>query len=95
MRHERLAKASGFYPGFPEWQAVYMTCLGDVLRQPALARTIERLAVDGPDAYYRGPIGEAIAAAVQHYGGDLTTRRILYPHARRVDPSHYAHRFAT
>ena len=35
---------------------------GDWVRQPELARTIRTLADDGPDAYYRGPIGAAIAA---------------------------------
>ncbi len=44
---------------------------GAVLRQPALARTIERLAEDGPEAYYRGPVADAIAAAVQAAGGVL------------------------
>ncbi len=34
---------------------------GKSLRQPGLARTIETLAADGPDAYYRGPIADAIA----------------------------------
>ncbi len=45
---------------------------GEVLRQPGLARTIETLAVDGPDAYYRGPIASAIAETHQGDGGLLT-----------------------
>jgi gamma-glutamyltranspeptidase / glutathione hydrolase len=46
---------------------------GDVLRQPGLARTIETLAAEGPDAYYRGSIAGAIADAHQAEGGFLTT----------------------
>jgi gamma-glutamyltranspeptidase/glutathione hydrolase len=46
---------------------------GQRLRQPALARTIETLAAEGPDAYYRGPIAPAIAETVQAAGGVLTT----------------------
>ncbi|HUF84613.1 MAG TPA: gamma-glutamyltransferase family protein [Acidimicrobiia bacterium] len=60
------------YPDAPEWIAAY----GDVdtgarLRQPGLARTIESLAADGADAYYRGPIAEAISTSVQRAGGVL------------------------
>jgi gamma-glutamyltranspeptidase/glutathione hydrolase len=37
---------------------------GATLRNPALARTFERLAAEGPEAFYSGPLAEAIAAAV-------------------------------
>jgi gamma-glutamyltranspeptidase/glutathione hydrolase len=43
-----------------------------MLRQPELARTIELLAADGPDVYYRGPISAAITETVQRAGGVLT-----------------------
>ncbi|HEV2310772.1 MAG TPA: gamma-glutamyltransferase, partial [Acidimicrobiia bacterium] len=64
------------YPRANPWYGTWHDVYGDVgggtwLRQPALARTIEALASDGPDAYYRGPIGEAIAATVAAHGGDL------------------------
>ena len=42
------------------------------MTQTALGRTLRLLAADGPDAYYRGPIGAAIAATVQRHGGVLT-----------------------
>ena len=61
------------YRDFPAWQKVYGSLtLGSWLRQPELARTIETLAADGPDAYYRGPIGQGITEAVQAGGGELT-----------------------
>ncbi|MSO79582.1 MAG: gamma-glutamyltransferase family protein [Acidimicrobiia bacterium] len=70
---QAISEGQAFYRGFPHWQAVYGGVhLGDVLRQPALAKTIELLASDGPDAYYRGPIGAAIATAVQEHGGELS-----------------------
>jgi gamma-glutamyltranspeptidase/glutathione hydrolase len=60
------------YGQFDDWRDVYEgTTAGTVLRQPALARTIELLAADGPDAYYRGPIADAIAEAVAAGGGTL------------------------
>lgn len=42
---------------------------GHWLRQPELARTLERIAGGGADAFYRGPVGEAIAAAIRDEGG--------------------------
>ena len=46
---------------------------GDRLVQADLARTLELISRDGPDAMYRGPIGAAIAEA-SHAGGGLITR---------------------
>ena len=61
------------YGQFSDWMHVYGDVdAGTVLRQPALVRTIEALAADGPDAYYRGAIADAIAAAVTAGGGALT-----------------------
>jgi gamma-glutamyltranspeptidase / glutathione hydrolase len=55
------------------WLSVYgEAAAGDVFRQPDLSATIERLASDGPDAYYRGPIGAAIAEQVRALGGLMT-----------------------
>ncbi|HEX6311139.1 MAG TPA: gamma-glutamyltransferase family protein [Acidimicrobiia bacterium] len=60
------------YADFPPWLAVYGgVATGAVLRQPALARTIDRLAAEGPAGYYGGPVAEAISAAVHAAGGTL------------------------
>lgn len=45
---------------------------GDVIRQPRLADTIDRLAEAGADDFYRGRIAEAIAADMAANGGYLT-----------------------
>ena len=45
---------------------------GTLVRQPELARTLRTLAADGPDAYYRGAIGAAIAERLQAAGGFMT-----------------------
>jgi gamma-glutamyltranspeptidase/glutathione hydrolase len=75
----------GFYRGFDEWQAVYGGLeLGDTLVQEPLARLIELLAADGPDAYYRGPVADAISAALGRYGG-LMTPDDLAAHSGRWD----------
>ncbi|MBA1148679.1 gamma-glutamyltransferase, partial [Ectothiorhodospiraceae bacterium WFHF3C12] len=42
------------------------------LRQPALARTLERLAEDGRDGFYRGPVARAMVDSVRAGGGIWT-----------------------
>ncbi len=45
---------------------------GDVIRLPALAATLERVARDGADGFYRGPVAEEIGFAVRDAGGILS-----------------------
>lgn len=47
---------------------------GAALRQPALARTLEILASDGPDSFYTGAIGEELATGLEKMGSCI--RRI-------------------
>lgn len=42
---------------------------GEIFRNEALARTLESIAAGGRDAYYRGPIAEAIVRFSQENGG--------------------------
>ncbi len=59
--------------GLPDFRDAYGEVeTGDWVRQPELARTIRALSEDGPDVYYRGPIGAAIAARVADAGGCMT-----------------------
>lgn len=46
--------------------------IGEPLVQPVLATTLETLAERGPDAFYRGPIAERIAADLAAHGADVT-----------------------
>ncbi|HEY3834109.1 MAG TPA: gamma-glutamyltransferase family protein [Acidimicrobiia bacterium] len=61
---------------------------GDLVVQPALARTIAALAEQGPDVYYRGPIGAAIAATLAEHGGVMTAADIAGHVAEYVEPMH-------
>lgn len=45
---------------------------GFVFRQPALAATLERLAAEGPEWFYAGPLGEAACAVWQRAGVPVT-----------------------
>jgi gamma-glutamyltranspeptidase/glutathione hydrolase len=47
--------------------------IGDTVRMPALAATLERIAADGADAFYRGPIAAELGFAVRDAGGILST----------------------
>ena len=82
------AAAQGFtgtYRAFSEWQAVYSGArVGEVLRQEPLARLIELLAADGPDAYYQGPVAQNIVDVLGRYGGFMVTDD-LAAHAGRWD----------
>jgi gamma-glutamyltranspeptidase/glutathione hydrolase len=80
------------YADFPEWTAAYGAVdTGTRLRQPGLARTIETLAEGGADAYYRGPIGAAIAG-VQGAGGVLATDDLARHEGRFAAPLRAAYR---
>lgn len=46
---------------------------GSLLRQPALARTLERIAAEGADGFYRGQTARAIADELGRLGGIITT----------------------
>ena len=73
--------------GLPDFRAAYGDVApGDWIRQPELARTIRRLADDGPDAYYRGPIGAAIAERLQRAGGAMTTADVAAHAGAWVEP---------
>ena len=45
---------------------------GERLVQPELAATLERIATDGSDAFYRGPMAAALATAMARHGGLVT-----------------------
>ncbi len=52
---------------------------GERFRSPDLARSLRSLAEQGPDAFYRGPIADAIVSTSERHGG-LLTHRDLYEH---------------
>jgi gamma-glutamyltranspeptidase len=58
--------AAVFHPGGTPLRA------GDVLRQPALAATLERLAAEGARDFYDGDVAAALLAGLDARGGALT-----------------------
>jgi gamma-glutamyltranspeptidase/glutathione hydrolase len=59
---------------------------GEILRMPALARTLERIAREGPDAFYRGPVAEDIVRTVQAAGGKITLEDLAGYRVREMAP---------
>ena len=45
---------------------------GDHIALDDLAATLDRIAADGPDGFYKGPVAEKIVAAVRENGGRMT-----------------------
>jgi gamma-glutamyltranspeptidase/glutathione hydrolase len=85
---EAIAEAREEFAGSAAWHAVYgeIHRPGDVLRQPDLGRTIQALADEGPDVYYRGSIAAAIAEAVSTAGGLMTTLDLAEHRGEWVEP---------
>ncbi len=57
---------SVFFPEDKEWRE------GEVFKQADLARTLQIVAEQGPDAFYRGDLARRIAAGIQEVGGPLS-----------------------
>ncbi len=71
---ERMRAEHRSAPWSDELLATYSapaTTAGEPLVQPGLADTIELLGRDGPSAFYRGPIGQAVVETVEAHGGAL------------------------
>jgi len=59
---------------------------GERLVQPDLARSLERIAAEGPEAFYGGPVGERIAAEMRTHGGLITLDDLRAYRARIREP---------
>ena len=65
------------------------------LALPALAETLEAVAADGPDAFYRGTISESLTTWVQSRGGVLDPDDLAVHSSEWVEPITAAYRGAT
>ena len=59
---------------------------GSLLRNPALAVTLERIARDGKDGFYRGPVAERLSAFLEAEGGYLRAPDLAAHTTTWVDP---------
>lgn len=59
---------------------------GDMFRQPDLAATLERLAEQGADGFYRGPVAQGLVAAVNAEGGQWTLDELAGYRVKEREP---------
>lgn len=59
---------------------------GDIFTNPKLAQTLESIASGGRDAFYKGPIAQAIASDAQRREGFLTAADLAAHRSDWVDP---------
>lgn len=72
---------------YPEWAAHYGRMqVGERFVQPALAATFDRLGDAGPDAFYRGPLAEAIVERLAAGGSTMTTDDLAGHRVLEVEP---------
>lgn len=64
---------------------------GEVLRQPELAATLERLASGGFDGFYRGTTAERLLAGVAAEGGQWTAAELAGYRVREREPLRFAY----
>ena len=85
-KHDELRDISGYAAAFTE--AGRPLVEGAVLRQPALARTLRRLAADGLHGFYDGDLARDIAADLAAAGSPVAARDLARHRATRPAPLH-------
>src|SRR5581483_4370139 len=83
----RIAAGRPADPRWGAWEAVYGKAAPGVrLRQPELAGTLRAVGDGGPDAFYRGKVGAAVAAHVERLGGLLRAEDLAAHRGDWVQP---------
>ncbi len=78
--------------------AVLPLNLGDSYRMPALAASLETLACEGIDAFYRGEVGSRYIAGLRATGSVMTPQDLARHETEIVEPLHataFGHEFLT
>jgi len=75
--HEFWSGAPQIFGNDPEGQRVYLPngqppALGQIFRNPDLAKTLRLISVGGADAYYKGDVAHAILSTSQALGGTMS-----------------------
>ena len=65
---------------------------GEILRQPDLARTLERIAAWGFVGFYRGPVAQALLASVKADGVDWTAAELAAYRVKEREPIRFRYR---
>lgn len=74
-------------PGFAKTYAKQgLPKIGDVLKQPDLAKTLTRLAEAGLDDFYRGELANTLAKGLEQVGSPVRLNDLQAYHAQQVKP---------
>lgn len=78
LLHEFWSDAPQVFANDPEGRRVYLPrgqppAVGEIFRNPDLAKTLRAISLDGADAYYKGEIAKAILSTSQALGGTMST----------------------
>jgi gamma-glutamyltranspeptidase / glutathione hydrolase len=79
------------YKDMPNFKSVYMPgghapVKGEIFKNPLLAVTLEKIANEGRDAFYKGDIARTIASFVKEQGGFLSYEDFASHHSEWVEP---------
>jgi len=82
---------------FPGTRAVFLAGgqpprTGQLLKQPDLARTLELLARDGFDGFYRGPVARKLLAGVRDAGGRWSAEELAGYQVKEREPLRFNYR---
>lgn len=83
---------------FPEFRKVFLKNngdayqIGEILKQPDLAKSLQIIANEGATAFYHGDIANKIVQDLQQHGGMLTTDDFAKHRATWVTPIHVNYR---
>jgi len=82
---------------FPSTTKIYFKdgkplVMGDIIRNPDLARTLRAIAAQGPDAFYKGDIAKNTAAFLKANGGIITEADLAGVQAFEDAPIHVNYR---
>ncbi len=85
-----------YLANFPESRRIFLRNgnyyqTGEILRQPELARTLERIA-GNPDDFYHGAMARELAASVQKGGGLITAEDLAHYEVKEREPIHGTYR---
>ncbi|KAJ8659965.1 gamma-glutamyltransferase [Lichtheimia ornata] len=97
LLQERLKKAEPWLMEMPEWREIFapnghLAKAGDLIRRPNLANTLETIAKEGADAFYKGEIAHHLVNATRAAGGIMTLEDMAsYKPQIRASISTYYH----
>ena len=82
------------WPGFAEpfLPGGKVLAAGDIFRQPALSRSLQLIARDGPRSFYEGELAKQIAAGLEAAGSPLRAIDLVATRTRDVEPETLSYR---